>query len=51
MKIEDTLYWQAKKLYVARMRLANELEKIAVPVLKKCIAGINNAFFKVKIKL
>lgn len=28
MKIEDALYWQAKKLYVARMRLANETEKL-----------------------
>lgn len=30
-KIEDTLYFQAKKTYVARMRFANEFEKLTSP--------------------
>lgn len=32
MKIEDTYYWRSKKLYVARMRFANDIEKLIKPL-------------------
>lgn len=35
MKIEDTLYFQGKKLWVAEMRLKNEIIKIIKPPLMK----------------
>lgn len=49
MRIEDTLYYQAKKLFVARVRFEMAIKSIAIPKLEQTIKLINNCFFKVKI--